>query len=170
MKKLVILAQNKNPDAFAQLIHTYKNDMYRFARSYLSNDEDIADAIQDTILIVYEKLPTLKNPDYFKTWLIRILINKCIDLLKSGKRYVPMENIPEISIDDSAQANIEFLMLMDALDERYSIILILYYSEGYSVKEISKILNLTESAVKARLKRGREKVKSIYELKETEKK
>ena len=168
MRKLVISAQNKNPDAFAQLIQMYKKDMYRIAKSYLRNDEDIADVIQETILISFEKLPVLKNPDYFKTWLIRILINKCNDIIKAGKRYVSIENVPEESSNDIAQANVEFMMLMDALDERYRTVLVLYYSEEFSVKEISKILDLTESAVKARLKRGREKAKGIYELKETE--
>ena len=161
----MLSAQNKNPDAFAELIHMYKKDMYRIAKSYLSNDDDVADAIQETILISYENLPKLKNPEFFKTWLIRVLINECIDLIKAGKRYVPLENIPEISTNDIDQANIEFTILMETLDERYRTVLVLYYSEGFSIKEISKILNLTESAVKTRLKRGREKAKSIYEIK-----
>ena len=169
MKKLILSAQNKNPDAFAQLIHMFKKDMYRVAKSFLSNDEDAADAMQETILICYEKLPMLKKTEYFKTWLIRILINRCKDLLKAGRRYVPLENMPEEVADDTTHANVEFMMLMDSLDERYRAVLVLYYSEGFTVGEISKILDLTESAVKARLKRGREKVKSIYEFKGAEK-
>ena len=168
LKKLVLSAKDKNPDAFAELICLYKKDLYRIAKSYLSNDEDVADAIQETILIGYEKLATLKNPMYFKTWLIRILINQCNQLLLAGRRYIKLENIPDDGFIDTAQANVEFMMLMDALDERYRTVLVLYYSEGFSVKEISKILDLTESAVKARLKRGREKVKNIYDIKGVE--
>ena len=166
LKNLVLNAQNNNPDAFAELIHIYKKDLYRVAKSILSNDDDVADAIQETILISYEQLSLLKYPEYFKTWLIRILINKCNELLRADRRYIVMENMPEISVYDKEQANIEFMMLMDSLDERYRTALVLYYSEGFSVKEISEILDLSESAVKARLKRGREKVKKNINLKE----
>lgn len=151
-----------NPDVFAELIIAHKQDMYRVAKSYLRNNEDIADAIQETILACYEKLPTLREPKYFKTWLIRILINKCNDLIRTGKRYVTLETVPEVACDDTAFANKEFTMLMDSLGEKYRAVLILRYGEGFSVREISDILELTESAVKARLKRGRDKIKDIY--------
>ena len=163
MKRLVKRALARDPDAFAELICAYKQDMYRVAKSYLRNDEDVADAMQDAILTCFEKLPSLREPDYFKTWLIKILINKCNDLLKAGKRYVSIENIPEEGFRDTGQENIEFMMLMDSLDEQYRTVLVLRYSEGFSVREIGEILGLTESAVKARLKRGRDKVKKVYE-------
>ena len=165
LKNLVLSAKNKNPDAFAELIHICKKDLYRIAKSILSNDEDVADAIQETILISYEQLSLLQYPEYFKTWLIRILINQCNGLIRAGRRYVAIENIPDNGSFDTNQANVEFMMLMDSLDERYRTVLVLYYSEGFSVKEISEILDLTESAVKARLKRGREKVKKIFDFK-----
>jgi RNA polymerase sigma-70 factor (ECF subfamily) len=164
LKKLVIQAQQHDPDAFAELINMYKQDMYRIARSYLSNDEDVADAMQETILACFEKLPTLQKPMYFKTWLIKVLINKCNDRLRAGKRYVTMENLPEEGAEDMALANVEFMLLMDSLEEKFRAVFVLYYSEGFSVREISEHLNLTESAVKARLKRGREKIKNSYEF------
>lgn len=161
LKRLVLRAQANNPDAFANLITAYKQDMYRVAKSYLRNDEDVADAMQEAILTCYEKLPSLRNPKYFKTWLIRILINKCNDLIKSGRRYVPLDGIPESTGNDTELVNVEFTMLMDSLDEKYRAVLVLYYGEGFSVKEIGNILELTESAVKARLSRGREKMKTL---------
>ncbi len=57
-----------------------KQSMYKVAKSYLRYEEDVADAMQETILICYEKLGDLKEPKYFKTWMIRILINKCKDI------------------------------------------------------------------------------------------
>jgi len=162
LKRLVIRAQANDPDAFAELITAYKQDMYRVAKSYLRKDEDVADAMQEAILTCYEKLSSLREPKYFKTWLIRILINKCNDLIKAGRRYVCLDDIPESSYDDAALSNMEFTMLMDSLDEKYRAALVLRYAEGLSVKEISDVLELTESAVKARLKRGRDKMKIIY--------
>jgi len=155
-------AQNHDRDAFAELISLYRQDMYRVAKSYLRNDQDAADAIGETVLACFEKLSSLREPEHFKTWLIRILINKCNDLINADKRYVSMDDIPEAGQNDAAQSNMEFMMLMDSLDEWYRTVLVLRYGEGFSVREISDLLGITESAVKARLKRGRDKMKKFY--------
>ena len=76
MEQLIRDAQKKNPDAFEQLIQGQMQMMYKIAKSILNSDEDAADAIQDTILACWEKLDSLKQERYFKTWLTRILVNK----------------------------------------------------------------------------------------------
>ena len=75
MENLVKKAKSGDSGAFAQLIRMNTQSMYKVAWAYLKNDEDVADAIQETILKCYEKLSTLKKDSYFKTWMIRILIN-----------------------------------------------------------------------------------------------
>ena len=77
MENLVKKAKSGDSGAFAQLIRMNTQSMYKVAWAYLKNDEDVADAIQETILKCYEKLSTLKKDSYFKTWMIRILINNC---------------------------------------------------------------------------------------------
>ena len=74
-----------NNDAFCRLMDEHLQCMYKMASAYLKNDEDVADAIQDTILSCYENLRSLKQNRYFKTWMLRILINKCKDILKQKK-------------------------------------------------------------------------------------
>ena len=168
MKDLVIKALNHDVDAFADLIRAYKQDMYRVAKSYLRNDEDVADAIQEAILTGFEKLQSLRSPEHFKTWLIKILINKCKDIIKSGKRYLPLEIVPEERCCDNGQTNVEFMMLIDSLDESSKAVLVLRYGEDLSVKEISEVLGISESAVKKRLERSRNKMKATYYLIESE--
>ena len=163
MIQLVKRAQKGDIDAFAELMQLCKQDMYRVARSYLQSDADIADAMQDTILACFESLPTLRTPAYFKTWLLRILINKCNDTLRGSRKYVSIETLPEEGIHDQAIANAEFDMLMDSLDEQYRTVLVLRYGEGLSVRQISQILEISESAVKQRLKRGRDKARGLFE-------
>ncbi len=85
MKYLIKRAQKRDDQAFLELMEIEKQDMYKVARSYLRSPEDIADAIQETIVTCYEKIDGLKEPKYFKTWLIRILINKCNDILRMEK-------------------------------------------------------------------------------------
>lgn len=77
MIQLVKRSISGDADAFLELMEKNSLAMYKVARGILDNDEDAADAMQDTILTCFEKIHTLKNPEYFKTWMIRILINEC---------------------------------------------------------------------------------------------
>lgn len=79
---LIRKAKKGDKDAFCRLIDENVQSMYKVAAAYLKNDEDVADAIQDTILSCYENLKSLKQNRYFKTWMIRILINKCKDMIQ----------------------------------------------------------------------------------------
>ena len=162
MNKLIRRAQEGDRNAFADLMLMCERDMYRIARSILQRDADIADAMQDTILACYEHLSSLRNPAHFKTWLIRILINKCNDILKAERKTVSMDMLPETGHSDPALENVEFEMLMDTLDESYRTALVLRYGEGLSVRQISQVLDISESAVKQRLKRGRDKAKELF--------
>ena len=80
--RLVKRAKRKDADAFTELMESQMQNMYKAARSVLCNDEDIADAISDTILVCWEKFSQLKEDRYFRTWMTRILLNKCTDILR----------------------------------------------------------------------------------------
>ena len=75
MEKLVKKAKKGDAEAFITLMEQNKQTMKRVAYAYLGNEEDVADALQETILAAFEKLDTLKKPEFFRTWLTRILIN-----------------------------------------------------------------------------------------------
>ena len=162
MRQLVIQAQNHDADAFTELIRLNKQSMYRIAKSYLRNDDDVADAIQDAILTCFEKLDSLRSPEYFKTWLIKILINKCNDIIRIKKRFVSLDAVSEEGYYDIEQSNVEFMMLINSLDETHRAVSVLRYGEGFSVREISEVLGISESAVKKRLERSRKKMKATY--------
>ena len=78
--------QRNKARTFIQLVESNKQSMYKIARSYLSNDEDIADAIQDAIESCWRNLDQLEKPAYFRTWMTRILIHKCIDIIRKNRR------------------------------------------------------------------------------------
>lgn len=163
MKHLVQKAQKKDDAAFVQLMEMNKGSMYKVARSYLRSDEDAADAIQETILTCYEKLQDLREPRYFKTWLIRILINKCKDILRKNQELGLLEEIPERADPDTAQKNVEFMELLNGLDEKYRTILILYYVEGFNTREIGELLEVKEQTVRTRLVRARQSYAREYQ-------
>jgi RNA polymerase sigma factor (sigma-70 family) len=132
MEYLIKRAKKKDPDAFTELMHQQMQMMYKVGKLILSSDEDIADAIQETILTCWEKLDTLKNILYFKTWLTRILINKCNDQIRKQKNCFPIEQVIELSAPNTDFDNLKWNETLNLLDEKYRLVIILYYIEGYS--------------------------------------
>lgn len=135
-------------------------DMYRVALAILMNDEDAADAIQETILSCWEKIHSLKQRKYFRTWMTRILINKCYDIRRKRENIVNFEEYGEPAREDSY--NLELKEALAALDEKYRMVITLFYSEGYHIDEIAKILEIPKSTVQTRLQRGRERLARYY--------
>lgn len=165
MIKLVKRAQENDAEAFIQLMELCKVNMYKVAKAYLHNEEDAADAVADTILTCFEKIQDLRQPKYFKTWMIRILINTCNDMIKQRRRDCPIEEYLEIPVEDRERQNVEFLETLNKIDEKYRIVLVLYYVEGFSIKEIAKLLDMKEVTVKARLQRGRKRYAEQIDIK-----
>lgn len=162
MENLVRQAMKQHKESFTKLIHLHLQTMYKTAYSMLSNDEDAADAIQDTILTCWEKLNQLEEPKYFKTWMTRILINKCNDILRKKQRFVLLETIPEEPTTDNMLAGLEWNDIMSVLSPKEQIVITLYYSEGFKTTEIARMLDITETAVRNRLARGRDKIAARY--------
>ena len=166
MIQLVKRSISGDADAFLELMEKNSLAMYKVARGILDNDEDAADAMQDTILTCFEKIHTLKNPEYFKTWMIRILINECNKIHRHYKNFSRAEELPEVPGQDISIEEFEFKEMLGMLDESYRIILVLYYVEGFRIADIASILNMNENTVKTRLARARIQLKQEYALSE----
>lgn len=162
MIQLVKRSMVGDADAFLELMEQNSLAMYKVARGIVNNDEDAADAIQDTILVCFEKMHTLKKPEYFKTWMIRILINECNKILRHYKNINFGEEVQDVPNPDMSIAEFEFKEMLQKVDEKYRVVLILYYVEGFKISDIAEILNLNENTVKTRLTRAREQVRKEY--------
>lgn len=158
---LVKKAKKGNKQAFNDLIIYYQNDLYNIAKCKLHNEDDVCDAIQETILNAYSHINSLKNSYKFKSWLIKILINECNKIyLKYKNNYIEINDELTLSTEDVGSSNIEFLDLINKLNKDEQEIFILYYKEKYSTKEISNILNINESTIRSKISRGKEKIKN----------
>ena len=113
--------------------------------------------MQTAILTAFEKLGTLKQERYFKTWLVRILINVCNKQLKSAAKTTELHDT-DIS-SDSAEVSTEIRMAIESLPVKIRQVVVLYYIEQFSVKEIKQVLKIPEGTVKSRLSKGRELLK-----------
>ena len=164
MNTLLKRAKRRDVEEFVALMQENMKGMYRTAFAILSNDEDAADAIQDTILACWEKLHTLKQEAYFKSWLTRILINKCNDILRKGRKLVYSDSMMDIQTGSACAEYemIEWREMLRCVDEKYRVILVLYYAEGFKVKEIGKLLGESESTIKRRLTLARRQMELMY--------
>lgn len=148
-----------NKEEFTAEVLKAEKSLYHIAKSILKNDEDCADAMQNAILSAYQKLHTLKQDVFFKTWITRILINESYQIIRSRKVQVSYEDyMDDREAEDRSRYSELYLAVLE-LSENYRIPFVLHYVEGYSVKEIGRILKLSESAVKVRLHRARNLMK-----------
>ena len=146
------------------LILNSERQLYSTAKTILINDQDCADAIQETIVKAFSKIGTLRNDKYAKTWLIRILINECYTLLRKSSKLVSLEGMEgmsemtEIETDQKTDYS-DLYRAVNSLKEELRMPVILYYIEDFNIKEIAQILEITEGAVQKRLARARGKLK-----------
>ena len=162
MEELVKKAIQGDADAFLELMEENSLSMYKVARGILRSDADVADAVQDTILHSFEKIHTLQKPEFFNTWLMRILINECNQILRHYKKVNPIGELPETPRPDQSLAEFEFKEMLGQVDEKYRVILTLYYEQGFKIAEIAELLELNENTVKTRLVRAREQIRLAY--------
>lgn len=157
--RLVLQAQRRDKDAFVTLIGLYRESMYQIAYAILKNNEDAADAMQDTILTCWEKIDTLRHARYFKTWMTRILINRCNRLYNQRSRTADLnEGTLTTALPDPA-SRVEWQEMMQQLTDNQRIVVELYYAQQFKIHEIADILDITPSAVKNRLHTARKVLK-----------
>lgn len=154
----VRLAVRGDREAFARAIRSASAEMYRMARTLLGNDEDIADAIQETILQAYRSVMKLREPDYFKTWLIRILIRECG---RVKRRTASMMLHQEISFEAKATMPVPDLDLraaIERLDEPLQTAVRLHYWADQTIERIAELTEVPPGTVKSRLHRARKQL------------
>ncbi|OCA83038.1 RNA polymerase subunit sigma-70 [Bacillus sp. FJAT-27225] len=150
-------------DAFLHLMNVYKLDLYKTALAFLRNDEEALEAVQEVTFRAYKGIRKLRDATYVKTWLIRIMINYCNDVLRKKKRFVLDE---EFILAQGKAENKESLELWDAmqsLDPRSQEILALKYFQDLKIKEIAAALNYPEGTIKTWLNKALKSLKGKLE-------
>lgn len=169
MEDLLEKAIKGNEEAFTNLILTYQQDLYKIALTRLHTEDDIEEAIQETMISVFKNIKNIREKDKFKKWLIKILINKCNDIYKKKKlRFISIEDIDTYKIIDNnnfeIESNLDFYSILNVLNKKEKLIMVLYYSEKYTIKEIGEILNKKENTIKTILHRAKIKLKDKYKI------
>lgn len=154
-----------NKEEFESCYHEYFDFVYRLSFTYVKNPADAEDVAQETFVRLYRQEGEFASEEHVRRWLLRVAVNLSKDMLRSHwnqKRQEFDENMPK-EIFGWQEDQKEIWQEVAALPEKYRLVLYLYYYEGYSVREIGQILRCSTSAVKMRLKRGREKLRESLE-------
>lgn len=149
---------------FAELVEKHKDEMYYLALSILKNEVDAQDAVSETVVRAYEARSRLRKLEKFKPWIMQILVNVSKTLLRKREKIVLTEDAETINQVESAPKYDMWGWVME-LEYEFRTVIILYYYEGFSTKEIAKILNIPEGTVRSRLARARNKLKIFMEAK-----
>ncbi|WP_245946667.1 sigma-70 family RNA polymerase sigma factor [Paenibacillus cellulosilyticus] len=159
--KEVKKAQRGSIPAFENLIQAHKVVMYQVARTILKRDADCSDAIQEAILKSFEKITTLREPAYFKTWLLRILINECNRIHRQHKQLIEIGNATLPSTTESGYELVELEQLLASIPDEERHLLQLYYINDISIKDLAEIYRKPENTIKTWLRRARELARHI---------
>ena len=146
---------------FTSEVKEMERTLYRVAYSYLHSNEDAADAVQDALLKGWEKRGSLREEQYFRTWLTRVLINVCNIRLRKHRFELPLTEATDSSQDDSHH---EFYLrdAMTDMDIKYRVPLMLFYLDGFSLKETAQILGLPKGTVKSRIARAKKQLRDLF--------
>jgi len=173
VEELLQKAQRGDEKAFLELFEMYENQMYRVAFLHVKNEADALDVMQEVAYRMFKNIRTLKNTEYFKTWLTRITMNCAVDHIRKNNKVVQigteyLENVEEISesYEKEVLMSATLTELMTALDpEEKNVVLLKYYYE-YSFQEMSEILKRPLGTVKSvlyrALKKLKEKAKEVH--------
>jgi RNA polymerase sigma-70 factor (ECF subfamily) len=147
-RQLVISAQKGNDQAFFELIQENKGKLYRIAFSFFKNEEMALEAIQEVTCRAYLKLNRLREPAYFETWLVRIMMNYCISEQKRQKRVLPQRLDDEAAPGADSDTLLEIEAAVARLEWKYQKIIMLKYFHDFTVNEIARVLGCPDGTVK----------------------
>ncbi len=142
---------------FTEYVTKFQHTVYRVAYSYVKNSADSEDITQEVFLKLYRSSEKFAGDDNVKAWLVTVTANAAKSHLRSSWIKRKTELTDDIKLE--SQKDYALLEALNKLNAGYRTVIYLHYYEGYSVNEISSMLGISESNVKARLKRGRDKLK-----------
>ncbi|HCQ73805.1 MAG TPA: RNA polymerase, partial [Clostridiales bacterium] len=150
-------------DTFCRLIKQNEKAMYSVAFSVLSNESDAADAISESIYRAYKSLDTLNNIYAFKPWLLRIVRNCAVELVRSNKNLL---SIDDVEVEESSSENeivtaLTLRKAVEQLKQPYREVVVLFYFEDLSLAQISKITGASVVTAKQQLSRARKMLREM---------
>lgn len=150
---------------FVREVQAYEKTLYRVSRTILSSDADCCDAVQEALTRAWKHRNDV-NPRFFKTWLLRILINECHNIGRRLKRMIPVEEMPEWPAPQAEETGV--MEALQRIKEPWRIVLIMHELEGFTYAEIASVTRVPENTVKYRAVQARRALRREMERQENE--
>lgn len=157
---------------YISLIENHKEMLYRTAYGYLRDETLAIDALDEAIYLGYQHRKSVRQPEFAKTWLVRILINECLRILKDKQRTIPMEDISHGSEEsghasrNSQEISLDTKMALDTLPLDLKQVIILRYFSDETIEDTAKILKIPEGTVSSRARKALALLKGELTIKE----
>ncbi len=152
-------AKNGNKESLEKLIKDSYNQLFKTAYLYVSNENDALDIVQESVIKIIRKINTLKHPKYVRSWMVRVAINTSLDFIKRDKQDEQMKNnhinSKSLSVSNSVDLNLDLYEAIKKLAPSLQEIIIMYYFYGYSMLEISSILEIPLGTIKSDIYRSK---------------
>ncbi|GIP42821.1 DNA-directed RNA polymerase sigma-70 factor [Paenibacillus sp. J45TS6] len=158
--ELAVKAKQGDEEAFLERMSVDKHKLYGIAYSYMLNQQDALDVVQETVSKVWAKRKSLKQPEYFTTWVIRILIRVCMDEQKKKRREVPTAAdhmgydavLAPQSVDSDHKLDME--KRIRKLQPKYRMVIVLKYYRDLTIPDIAELMNKPEGTIRTWLHKG----------------
>ncbi len=163
-KLLILNLKRGREEAYRQLIEEYGNRLLRTCYLILKDREEAEDVVQETFIKVFKKIDTFKEKSGLYTWIYAIALNLSRDRMRMKQDMLELKDewIGNDDVESQVEINIDKELLRKEIFEMNSLyreVLVLFYFEALSIKEISNLLNEKEGTIKSRLSRGRNLLK-----------
>ena len=152
---------------FTQKLLESEPMLYRIACALLRSEADRQDAMQETALKAWKNRASLREEQYFRTWISRIMVNECHNLHRKNSRLVPMEELPDRPTPETGET--ETRLMLESLPEKQRVPLVLHYLEGFSLEEIARVQHISLALVKYRMYQARKALRVEWNGKEESK-
>lgn len=160
-------AQQGDDQAFLKIFQQYQEDIYRMAYVYMKNQEDALDIVQEVAYQSFKNIKSLKKPEYFKTWLMKITINSSINSINKQKKVVQLnmqhEEYIGAEMEDNIPLSLSLQDVMECLQEDEKSIVLLRFYQSCTFKEISQVLEIPLGTAKSILYRALQKLRQSLE-------
>ena len=163
--------REEDKEFFIQKINENRLKMYKTAISILKDEDDANDAIQEALYSAYKNYYSLREKSYFTTWIIKILINKCYNIINKNKKIAYIDDTViqnTASSEDNYEIENSLEWVLNQINRELKEIVVLYYYDDFSVADIANVLEIPQGTVKSRLSRAREQIKEIIKKEEGE--
>jgi RNA polymerase sigma-70 factor (ECF subfamily) len=163
--RLAVRAGAGEGAAFDEIVERYHLRLFRFALRLLRDRSEAEDAVQETFVRVYRALPSYRPDGYFSSWIYRVALNECRRRMRCRRPTVPLEFAPHLSTGNEPEIaaltgdrNRRLREAVASLPEHYRLVMSMFYFDELAVDQISRALDVSVSAVKVRLHRGRDRL------------